>query len=72
MKTCTLNFMEELPRGGKGHNNAAAPDAGLHEPPTSRTDRRSYARLSCGRAWRKVSGKWRCPYCGYAREKARP
>ena len=56
----------------RARSKPADPNAGLREPPTSRTDRRSYACLSCGRAWRKFSNKWRCPYCGYAREKARP
>ena len=55
-----------------GKAQPAYPNEGLEEPVTDPGDRRNYACANCGRAWRKFSNKWRCPYCGYAREKARP
>ena len=48
------------------------PNAGLREPGTDGRDRRNYVCGDCGGTWRKFNRKWRCPYCGYAREKARP
>ena len=55
-----------------GKAQPAYPNEGLEEPSTYRYDRRNYVCDKCGRDWRRFGNRWRCPYCGYAREKARP